>query len=304
MPQIAADFGFYPARLSLKVGKLSIDTRANFNEVMGDFESWDGIEKEWVYAPPQEERTFGGVVRQLPYLCRVFGLPKTHTIAHASADGPDHLQFHVWALSFFLGIRLTTTERGFVDATPIVPHKLVDFTLLNKGLPEAVSLAEGFWSHHRNEQVRAKLFSAAVHALFLAQYPRHLQFEQFIYLYTALDACYALAASLQGLKKYIPHSDRINWMCSHLGMITPDWALDTSGAGAEIATLRNATLHEALFVDEPLGFAVHGVGSNTNLPLDMQTLVCRLLVALIGGKATTYIQSPINTRQRYLLELP
>ena len=37
-----------------------------------------------------------------------------------------------------------------------------------------------------------------VHALFLGQFPQSLQFERFIYMYTAIDACYSLAAKLQG----------------------------------------------------------------------------------------------------------
>ncbi len=289
MSQITAEFGFYPEKLSLKVGNVSIDARADFDEIIAGHKNWEGVEKEWIYAEPYT---------------RVFGLPKTHTITHANADGLDHLRFHVWALSFFLGMRLTTTEAGFVNATPIVPHKLVDFTPRSKSLPKAVLLAEQFWIAHRHEPDRAKGFAAAVHALFFAQYPHHLQFEQFIYFYTALEACYAVLHSVRQLQRRIPHADRISWMCNELGLMTPDWALNASGAGAEVAILRNATLHEALFMGEPLGFALHGIGSNVNLTLDMQTLICRLLVALIGGGASTYVQTPVNTRQRHFLDLP
>jgi hypothetical protein len=50
----------------------------------------------------------------------VFGLPKTHTISLGDANtAPGYLEFCMWALSFFLGIRLTTTEAGFLDATAI-----------------------------------------------------------------------------------------------------------------------------------------------------------------------------------------
>ena len=48
----------------------------------------------------------------LPYSSRVFGLPHTHTIEHETAVDEEHIEFHVWALSFFLGMRLTTTEAG------------------------------------------------------------------------------------------------------------------------------------------------------------------------------------------------
>jgi hypothetical protein len=207
-------------------------------------------------------------------------------------------------LSFFLGMRLTTTEAGFLDATPIKPGKLVDFIISQKNLLKAVELADAFWLAHRNEPARAKRFIAAVHALFVAQYPQNLQFERFIYLYTALDACYALAESIRQPVKKPSHSDRVAWMCNLFGMAVPAWALSLPSGKAEIAVLRNTTLHEALFMDEPLGFAVHGVGSNQNLLLEIECLISRLLVALIGGGATIYVQSPVNTRMMHSLDLP
>ena len=63
-----------------------------------------------------------GKVREHPYASRVFGLPKTHLIEHAEATNQDHLDFHLWALSFFVGMRLTATDAGFLDATPLKPH--------------------------------------------------------------------------------------------------------------------------------------------------------------------------------------
>lgn len=58
-------------------------------------------------------------------------------------------------------------------------------------------------------------------------------------------------------------------------------------SGAEVASLRNATVHEALLMGEPLGFAIHGTGANQNLTLEMQALLCRVVVALLGQKVTT-----------------
>jgi hypothetical protein len=72
---------------------------------------------DWIYstpaagAPPRRR----GSDFTLP--ARVFGLPKRHIIEHAAADSDDHLTFHLWAFSFFTGMRLIATEAGFVDAT-------------------------------------------------------------------------------------------------------------------------------------------------------------------------------------------
>ena len=87
-------------------------------------------------------------------------------------------------------------------------------------------------------------------------------------------------------------------------MLAPEWAHAENGGRAPVVELRNNAIHEALFMDQPLGFAIHGVGSNQNLPLEMSALVYRLVVALFGGEAAPYVRSPVNTRSRYGLTLP
>ncbi|TAJ15305.1 MAG: hypothetical protein EPO68_12425 [Planctomycetota bacterium] len=81
-------------------------------------------------------------------------------------------------------------------------------------------------------------------------------------------------------------------------MNIPAWAAPSTSA---IARVRNETLHEGLFFGEPLGFAVLG-GSRVpsvdgSVPLQMQALVSRLLVALLGIPARDYIESRIDSRQ-------
>jgi hypothetical protein len=205
-------------------------------------------------------------------------------------------------LSFFTGMRLTSTEAGFLDATPIKPGKLVDFVLLDD-LAAAIELAERFWTDNLNTPQRARLVAAAIHALFIAHYPPSLQFERFLYCYTALDACYALAASIAPPTRRPTHAERVAWLCRRFGMNIPAWAAPAPSQPVEVAAIRNATLHEALFMGEPLGFALHGIGTGANLPLEMEALICRLLVALLGAETADYVRSPINTRQRHGLRL-
>jgi hypothetical protein len=298
------EFGYCPSTLSLAVGDIEIHTLSGLDATVA-LVGTEGVEADWIYAPPQEVRYFGSSgreIRTMPYSSRVFGLPRTHALRHASAEGDDHLAFLLWALSFFKGMRLTATEAGFVDATPIVPGKLVDFGMSGASLDKAVLLADTFWRANHAKPIRAKRFAAAVHALFLGQNPQLLQFERFIFFYAALDACFALASSLHPPPRHPSHADRIAWMCSLFGMATPAWA-NKSGGRAEIAVRRNDTLHEALFMGEPLAFAVHGVGTDNNLTLEMEALVCRLLIALLGASVSGYVRTPVNTRQRHLLTL-
>ena len=296
-------FGFYPRPLAVTAGPVSIEILPDLDKAVADVVGDEGVERDWIYPPLQEVRHLGGGISTRPYPSRIFGLPKTHRIAHSAPDSTDHLIFHIWVLSFFTGMRLTSTDAGFLDATPIKPGKLVDFVLLRGGVPKAVELAEAFWVKHRADPRRAHIVAAAIHALFLGQNPVALQYERFLSLYTAFDACFALAQGMHKPRGRITHSGRVAWMCGLFGMPIPAWADPNIPSGPEIASLRNETVHEALFMGEPLGFAIHGVGSSGNLTLEMEALLCRLIVALLGASASTYVRTPGNTRQRQGLDL-
>ena len=243
--RLVKEFGFYPYSLHIKAGPVTISPLPDLKRIASDVLASDGIEKNWIYAPPEQVHHFmkGEVrTRECPYTTRVFGLPKTHLIEHAAATSEDHLDFHLWALSFFVGMRLTATEAGFLDATPVTPGRLVDFFLLPSSLVRTVELAEHFWKTNRDKPRCAKRFAAAVHALFLSQNPQSLQFEQFVQLYMAIDACYALTVALHRPQKHPKHADRIAWMCSQFRFEPPAWADPTAPGGSEVAAIRNDTL--------------------------------------------------------------
>ena len=134
----------------------------------------------------------------------------------------------------------------------------MDFVLLGPGLEEAVALTDRFWTKNLGQPRNAKRFASAIHALFLGQYRQALQFEEFIYLYAALDACFALTRATTGRNGPRAHTRRIKWTCEQLGVETPAWAKSTGRHDTVVSRLGNNALHEALFVDEPLGFAVQG----------------------------------------------
>lgn len=288
MKKLEKAFGFYPEHLRICAGDITISPLPEFHSIVTSMSDREDIENDWIYAPPHS---------------RVFGLPETHLIEHATATDDEHLVFLVWALSFFVGMRLTTTEAGFLDATPVKPSKLVDFVLLGRSLERTVELADRFWVTNHSKPRNVRRFEAAVHALFLGQYPQALGFEGFIYLYTAIDACYALTKELWPPGKYVTHAERIDWMCGKLGVQTPSWADTAIKGGTRVSPIRNEALHEALFMGAPLGFAALQSGTRINFRLEMTALVCRLLVALIGGNDASYLGSPVNTRQYHGLNL-
>ena len=301
MTKLKKEFGFYPEPIRIDAGPVRVRPLPEHAVIVDRVLACDWIQNDWMYARPAQVRgLISNEVRTRPYSSRVFRLPYTHTIEHATSVDEEHLEFHVWVLSFFLGMRLTATQAGFLDATPIKSGKLVDFVLRGQSLVRAVELAERFWIGNRSEPRNALRFKAAVHALFLGQYPQSLQFERFIYLYTAIDACYALGRSLRPPPR--KHT-RVLWMCTEFGVAIPKWAKKPAVGAAEISIIRNDAVHEALFMDAPFGFAVHGESAPGSVTLEMRALVCRFLVALIGGNDVSYLGAHVNSRQRQGLHL-
>jgi len=303
---VECQLGYYPRPLDFTVGDLTISTLDGFDEAVKGVNECDQIEKDWLYAPAARSKDLmSGVVRTLPYSARVFGLPQTHRIVHTSASDIEHVRFLVWVLGFIQGMRLTDMEAGFLDATPIKPGKLHDIVWLGQSNQKALGIADSFWQRHAGNLRIAKAVVGIIHSLFLSQTPTHLCFEEFIYLYTALDGCHYVQSLVAGQNpRGGKHSERTANLCAAFNCPVPAWADCQTGT---IAKYRNETLHEGLFFDEPLGFRIFSgssvLGAHQNTLLEMQGLTCRFLCAILGFNDPDYITSPVDTRQRIGLRL-
>lgn len=301
-------FGYYPHHFDCNIKDVCISTHDGLEENVKTISTDPHVVDKWLYSPLRERRDiFSGEVTALPYPARIFGLPHTHSVSSSNTNEEERLQFLVWCFGFFVGMRTTTTTAGFADATPIEPYMLVDFVLNQVELSLAIENALHFWDNNNQNPRTTKAVTGIIHSLFNAQLPQLLCFERFIYLYTAIDGCSYVYRETQQIKGNRPsHSQRIDEMCQGFDMSTPSWAT-RDGAGKSIVDLRNETLHESLFFDEPLGFQIYQEevsqdGSHSNTLLEMEKLVCRLLVALIGIKDESYIKSAIDDRQTHSLE--
>ncbi len=304
----AIEFGYYPKLVEGQVDDIQVSTLPDHQQVVSDVLAADEVEGRWFYAPRESSKNImSGRVSEHPYSARVFALPKTHSLEHANADSEEHLSFLMWVLGFIVGMRLTETEAGFLDATPIEPGELHDMALLGPDVElRALGHAERFWQAESAKPRVAKGVTAIIHSFFLAQYPKALGFERFTYLYVALDGCHFVHSLVNGKDpKKGTHRQRIKEICNAFGIVVPKWA--GSQESGNIVDKRNETLHEGLFFDEPLGFSVYG-GHNRasrqgNTILEMQNLVSRLLCGLLGLPDQSYIQSPVNDRQQHGMTL-
>lgn len=301
---ISAEFGYYPKNIEINNERFSIQTLPELQDTVAEIIGDPSIHNDWTYSGLKKNIDFNGKTSFLPYNARIFGLPKTHLITLHKSDNRDDLDFVVWCLSFFTGMRLTITELGFLDATPIKPGKLVDFTLVSYTLEDVIDLALDYLESEHDNFRATKRVIAVINSLFLAQYPQNLQFERFQYLYMGLDTCYRILADKEEpkLKKDVTHANRIQWMCEKFSITVPYWAIHTKDNPSSISVTRNDTIHEALFFDEPLGFAIYS-GNQSNIPLQMEALICRLLVAILGKPEADYVKTRVDTRQIHGLKL-
>lgn len=297
------EFGFFPENLDLAHGPVTVSTLPDFSSFKNKVLANLNIRDEWIY--PGNVVTMGlGGIRTEPYPHRIFGLPKTHAIEHANAnhDSEQLLKFHIWVLSFFVGMRLTSEKAGFLDTTPIKEGKLVDFIVIGQ-LDRAVGFAEKFWTDNISCPKQTARLTAAIHSLFLSQNPQALRFEQFQYVYMALDACFAMLNQKHKNGCKPNHAKRLSWMCEKFEVPIPTWANDKQAMETEVSGIRNDAFHEALFDGEPFGFAIDGAGSSQNLVLEMQNLTCRILAGILGVSDTQYLTSAVNNRQLHGVRL-
>lgn len=297
MPDLKIQFGFYPENLSIDLDNITIKSIKNHNKIIVDFktECKDLMKDQWIYAPLARRSGFENKTDIMPYTSRVFSLPKTHEISHSSATNPAHLDFHVWCLSFFKGIRLTTTEAGFLDATSMEIGELVDFHADKNDLLQLIQLAEECWLKHQNKLEVCNLFRSAIHAFFIAQYPRLLEYEKFLNLYMALNCCQKIFALTQSKSDQSMES-----ICNSFKVPIPDWA--HSDTPNHIKKIRNNLVHEAFYLEEPLGFVAKNQ-EYPNIINEMKALVSRFLVALIGASQAGYVKTSTTTRQNFGLDL-
>lgn len=287
------EFGYWPKQLFAYGPGWSISTLPNLNEEITYISSHPGVHNRWIFP------TYGVDIQSYGTPSRLFNMPKTHLFAHESND-PDRLKFLIWVLSFFFGIRLSSEASSFLDATPIEMGIFVDF-LPHVSVESAVALGEAFWSRTAAEPIQRKRLCAALHALFLARGPQLLQFEKFTYHYSALDAAYRI---LHPAKPDIPHSKRIEWMCTEIRIPIPSWAtVNPAQKDPEISKLRNDASHEALYAGEPLGFAVEPMSNERNLSLELGHLMCRILAHILQVPDRTYIEMPTDAYGMHSMKL-
>jgi hypothetical protein len=192
---MSVDFGFYPRHLDTNYRDFRIKTRDDFDSNVAEVISAPCVEGDWIYSPPQGVRSFGTKPdRVLPYPARIFGLPKTHTLSHLTNDSV-RLGFLVWCFGLLVGMRMSDREAGFLDGTPIRPNVSNDIVWSGDSLTNALGIADDFFTANATSPGVELTIRAAIHSYLASDLPTLLDYERFVHIYTAIDACYAVCMS-------------------------------------------------------------------------------------------------------------
>lgn len=301
--EIISEFGYYPVEVNIETEQFSLRTLPGLIEKVERINNDKNVVNGWIYPGNRKVYNLNGDTCTMPYSYRVFGMPKTHTLKLKNTSSLETLNFVVWCLSFFKGIRLTTTDAGFIDATTIKPTKLTDFILVGCSEKEVIELALNYIKDKQKDDRSIKRIAAVIHSLFLSHNPLYLSFEKFQYLYMALDCCFAIAWDERDkvIKEKKPsHQNRVYWMCENYGVKIPSWATDE----CNVSVIRNDNFHEAIFNGQPLGFSsINDCQYGSDILLQMQALVCRLLAAILSVNDRKYIASTISSIEYHSLKL-
>lgn len=99
---VTAEFGYLPYELNINNDQFSIDTLDNLQKSIDKVEGAKSrIYNGWIYSSHKAiRRSSTDEIIHLPYLQRVFCLPKTHSITTYDTNS-KRIEFSIWCLSFF-----------------------------------------------------------------------------------------------------------------------------------------------------------------------------------------------------------
>lgn len=237
-------------------------------------------DKGWCYCPSIKERRF-----TLKTNCTMSGVASQ-----------DHGRFMVQCLSFLYGQKLHTLPKEYIDSVHL---KRDHFGLLtsNESIEKGLIYCSELWMREATDDktkfsTLLKRVFGIIHLLFMSISKTNLQFEQFIYIYIALDACFKHFCDVGFIPhkgKGVPHKQRLKMISDIVGI-----KFSQSLSEQYFYEIRNEVFHEGLYLGEPLGYRT--IGGKNNLSF-AQNFLIRVIFIVLGIKATGFLET-VDTLDR------
>jgi hypothetical protein len=231
-------FGWLEKPVSLKSTQFSIAPVKNFDEA----------------AQAISEHPSRDAWLEMPSGCVRFELPPTHYIEVDSNTNDDLAILLISVFGFLHGLNFKPCGAGHLHRTPRHPTTLVEFSPSPEDAEKVLKKVLEFYGAHGSKPKVMPMMIAALHWYLTSQsYDHH--FEQFAWQYTVLE-------NLHKLARIIDHkfSDgRIAALARHykvnLHIAFSDADIPQRNTKA-LVECRNQLIHEALWCDQPIGYAV------------------------------------------------
>lgn len=278
---MSARFGFLPEStcLTWRVGSIEplADHEALVQRVLDHPQHYAGC---W-YPPQQKVRRVSRESKGPPSISSAFALPPTHlltlTICNADSRAQD---FFIALFGMLKGLRLQREGWQHLYKCPTQRGALCDFYASDGEIATTLNQAAEFWQQHTGDEIR-KLAFGAIHWHLFAQLYEH-GFERFNAQYMALDTCWKLATQLDArfAEKGVSHAKRAQVLGQELQILLPEWTVVPDDSNASILSVWcNALIHEALYGDQPVGFAHPDDGQ---VERELTCFCCSIGVEVVG----------------------
>jgi hypothetical protein len=199
-------FGFLPKPLDVSDSDISVRSTADGRAILAEFESDGRVSDGWH-----------------EMLVDRYELPSTHKIEVHGSQDDDELKFLILVLGFLHGLRLL--PEGWVHLHPasVKTGRFNNFILKESEILPCLMLASNFYRENRQTRNVKRLLSAIT----LSHWgqTQSLQFDEFNYLYMAIDACWKIFRAIHPAavqrSGHIKHPQRPRIMCHILGLSLP-----------------------------------------------------------------------------------
>ena len=304
MPTLEKEFGFLPYKISIKTEFCSISVLPDYDDRIEKVKKSNPIHFGSVYPKLPDKKFFSSGDR-------FFHLPPTHLFTLKDADGDLHIDFLLSLLSFFIGIRLVTSNSGNLDCNFIEKYRATDFFLYDNQLAIILEHAQRFWQENLENPTISKLLISAVFSFFLSHSAVYFEEEKYWLLCKAVDTCFKLEKTRGRFKaENIKQESKSKKLCKIYGIPT-DCIIkheDQITAFSD-SDLRNEFSHASMYDgelflhfnyfnkrhDNKKGF-IHR--RTDHLLTEKRRLFSRFIVGLIGICAKEYLKTDISCISR------
>jgi len=293
-------FGWIEKPWSYKTPEFEVFPADDFARAVAEVTERGIASSDWIY-PPIVERADQHIAG--PDV--MFMLRSTHYLKiHPNLDRPNMADFLVMVLGFFLGLKLSPAGMGHLHRTPRRTGYLVNFTDLGRDLERAMRRVIAFFHAHEPNPEALSLASAAFHWYLTSQSYYHA-FEIFTFQYSVLDNVHRLTELLGPTYRAYQiklHNQRPVSLSTFYNIPLPLEFQDTSTSSPNakrLADVRNSLVHEARWLQQPLGYAVDD--KSWNLLKNLEHFNSQLLLGVMGVECK--FRSALYDRNTHALDV-